>query len=302
MPGINPPPFSFWRPKKKTAVEPSKEKTLVAAQLRARDAPCRAAGCGSKLFCSMDAAPTGARAGLLSDFRTFCAVLHSEGIGQRSNLTSCSFRAFRFAKRCRGGRGGLPLFDGLCADSRLLLVTAAQTLRCASLAWVVAAAIPLFRRGRRPRRPEPLSIVKRTDSHVAPLLGMTENHCHCEEARRADAAIRIPRPQRLPCVKGAVSRRLTEGLSEVDGPFGGALCRDPRPFLPPKKERPAPALSCRGGAPFLLGSALRANLLYWISMLVFLGRTFWAALGTDTCRMPFSKLAWMSSGITLSPT
>ena len=235
------------------AVEPSKEKTLVAAQLRARDAPCRAAGCGSKLFCSVDAAPTGARAGLLSDFRTFCAVLHSEGIGQRSNLTSCSFRAFRFAKRCRGGRGGLPLFDGLCADSRL-------------------------------------------------LLGMTENACHCEEARRADAAIRIPRPQRLPCVKGAVSRRLTEGLSEVDGPFGGALCRDPRPFLPPKKERPAPALSCRGGAPFLLGSALRANLLYWISMLVFLGRTFWAALGTDTCRMPFSKLAWMSSGITLSPT
>ena len=249
MPGINPPPFSFWRPKKKTAVEPSKEKTLVAAQLRARDAPCRAAGCCSKLFCSVDAAPTGARAGLLSDFRTFCAVLHSEGIGQRSNLTSCSFRAFRFAKRCPGGRG-----------------------------W------------------------KGTDSHVAPLLGMTENACHCEEARRADAAIRIPRPQRLPCVKGAVSRRLTEGLSEVDGPFGGALCRDPRPFLPPKKERPALALSCRGGAPFLLGSALRANLLYWISMLVFLGRTFWAALGTDTCRMPFSKLAWMSSGITLSPT
>ena len=71
---------------------------------------------------------------------------------------------------------------------------------------------------------------------------------------------------------------------------------------PQKKQSPAPALSCRGGAPFLLGSALRANFLYWISMLVFLGRTFWAALGTDTCRMPFSKLAWMSSGITLSPT
>ena len=133
-------PIFFCGGKKKTAVELSKEKTLVAAQLRARDAPCRAAGCGSKLFCSVDAAPTGARAGLLSDFRTFCAVLHSEGIGQRSNLTSCSFRAFRFAKRCPGGRG-----------------------------W------------------------KGTDSHVAPLLGMTENACHCEEARRVDAAIRIPR-------------------------------------------------------------------------------------------------------------
>ena len=33
-----PPPFSFWGAKKKTAVELSKEKTLIAAQLRARSA------------------------------------------------------------------------------------------------------------------------------------------------------------------------------------------------------------------------------------------------------------------------
>ena len=33
-----------------------------------------------------------------------------------------------------------------------------------------------------------------------------------------------PRPPRLPCVKGAVARRATEGLSGVDGPFGGDLC------------------------------------------------------------------------------
>ena len=33
-----PPPFSFWGAKKKMAVEPSKEKTLIAAQLRARSA------------------------------------------------------------------------------------------------------------------------------------------------------------------------------------------------------------------------------------------------------------------------
>ena len=52
------PPFSFWRTKKKMAVEPSKEKTLVAAQLRARDAPCRAAGCGAKPFCSLEVIPT----------------------------------------------------------------------------------------------------------------------------------------------------------------------------------------------------------------------------------------------------
>ena len=43
--------------------------------------------------------------------------------------------------------------------------------------------------------PRPSSIVKRTDSHVASLLGMTENHYHCEEARRADAAIRVPVPK-----------------------------------------------------------------------------------------------------------
>ena len=46
------------------------------------------------------------------------------------------------------------------------------------------------------RRPEPPSIVKRTDSHVGPLglLGMTKDQdCHCEE--RSDVAIRIPRPQ-----------------------------------------------------------------------------------------------------------
>ena len=45
-------------------------------------------------------------------------------------------------------------------------------------------------------------------------------------------AIRNSRPPRLPCAKGAVSRRLTEGLSGVDGPFGDDLCRNPRPFLP----------------------------------------------------------------------
>ena len=101
-------PHFFCGGKKKTAVELSKEKTLVAAQLRARDAPCRAAGRGSKPFCSVDAAPTRARAGLSSDFRTQYAVLRSEVIGQRPNLTSDSFRAFHFAKRCRGGCGDWP--------------------------------------------------------------------------------------------------------------------------------------------------------------------------------------------------
>ena len=53
-----------------------------------------------------------------------CAVLHSSVIGQNPNLTSDSFRAFRFAKRCLGGRGGGPSFDGLCADFRPSLAAA----------------------------------------------------------------------------------------------------------------------------------------------------------------------------------
>ena len=99
-------------------------------------------------------------------------MLHSEVIGQRLNLTSDSFRAFRFAKRCLGGRGGGPF----------LMVFAS-----------------IFGRSSRPLpqslRYAPAPIVKRTDSHVAPLLGMTEILCHCEEAHRADAAIRIPVPK-----------------------------------------------------------------------------------------------------------
>ena len=153
MPGINPPPFSFWRPKKKTAVEPSKEKTLVAAQLRARDAPCRAAGCGAKPFCSVDAAPTRTRAGLSSDFRTRYAVLHSLLIGQRPDLTSCYLRAFRFAKRCRGGRGGGPLWGWfLRRFPPIPRPRGRGRFAARRLAWVVDRA---FRRGRRlDRRPK----------------------------------------------------------------------------------------------------------------------------------------------------
>ena len=80
------------------------------------------------------------------------------------------------------------------------------------------------------RRPEPPSIVKRTDSHVAPLLGMTENHCHCEEAQRADAAIRIPRPEAPLCKGSCHGFAVTEGLSEVDSPFGDDLCRNSHPL------------------------------------------------------------------------
>ena len=63
---------------------------------------------------------------------------------------------------------------------------------------------------------------------------MTENHCHCEEAQRADAAIRIPRPPqgKAPLCKGSChGEAVTEGLSGVDGPFGDNLCCNFHPFL-----------------------------------------------------------------------
>ena len=82
---------------------------------------------------------------------------------------------------------------------------------------------------------------------------MTENHYHCEEARRADAAIRVPVP------KGSLVQRelarpkaVTEGLSGVAGHFWGDLCRVSRPF---PRDRGADAPLCaatqgnRGGSP-----------------------------------------------------
>ena len=60
---------------------------------------------------------------------------------------------------------------------------------------------------------------------------MTGNHCHCEEAQRADAAIRIPRPEAPLCKGSCHGFAVTEGLSEVDSPFGGDLCSDFHPSL-----------------------------------------------------------------------
>ena len=92
-------------------------------------------------------------------------MLHSSVVGQNLNLTSCSFRAFRFAKRCPGGRGGaVPLLGWFLRRFPPIPRGRGRGRSAARrLAWVVNWA---FRRGRRPRRPEPPSIVKRTDSHV----------------------------------------------------------------------------------------------------------------------------------------
>ena len=59
-----------------------------------------------------------------------------------------------------------------------------------------------------------------------------DQDCHCEEVRRADAAIRIPRPQGS-LVQRELSRpkAVTEGLPEADGPFGDDLYSDFYPSL-----------------------------------------------------------------------
>ena len=86
------PHFLFGAPKRKRRWSRQKKKRW-SLRSYGRGAPCRAAGRGPKPFCSMDAAPARARAEPSSDFRTFCAVLHSEDIRQNLNLTSSSFRA-----------------------------------------------------------------------------------------------------------------------------------------------------------------------------------------------------------------
>ena len=136
------PHFLFGAPKRKRRWSRQKKKRF-SLRSYGRGAPSRAAGRGSKLFCPINAAPTGARAEYPSDFRTQYAVLHSSVIGQRPNLTSSSFRAFCFAKRCLGGRGGLPLFDGLCADSRPSLAAAGAdaSLRAGWLGWLIGLSV-----------------------------------------------------------------------------------------------------------------------------------------------------------------
>ena len=104
------------------------------------------------------------------------------------------------AQAVAGGRS--PFWDGSCVDSRPSLAAAGADapLRAGWLGWSIGLSAGADDLGG--PNPRPPSIEKRTDSHVAPLLGMTENGCHCEEARRADAAIRIP-VSKAPLCKGS---------------------------------------------------------------------------------------------------
>ena len=170
-------------------------------------------------------------------------MLHSDVIGQRPNLTSDYPRAFRFAKRCPGSRGGCPLLGW---SLRRFPPTPRGRWRgrfaARRLAWVVDWA---FRRGRRlgvpfpssfVGRPGPPSIVHRKkDGFPRRPVGPPRNDKGSGLSLRGAKRRGNPHPPspRLPCVKGAVSRRLTEGLSGVAVHFGDDLCSDSHPSLTP---------------------------------------------------------------------
>ena len=138
------PHFLFAAAKRKRRWSRQKKKRLSLRSYGRVHAPCRAAGCGPKRSCSMDAAPTRTRAGLLAGYRTWYAVLNKEVIGQNLNLTSYSFRAFRFAKRCPGGRGGGPPFGMVLASipaHPLAPAGADASLRAGWLGWLIGLSV-----------------------------------------------------------------------------------------------------------------------------------------------------------------
>ena len=152
---LSTPIFFLQAAKRKRRWSRQKKKRVLVVQ-PGRSASSCTTGCDSKRSCSINAAPAGARAGSCRDFRTLYAVLHSEVVGQKPNLTSYYLRAFRFAKRCLGGRrGGPPFGDGSCVDSRPSLASAGAdaSLRAGWLGWLIGLSVG-------------------ADAYIGPLLGL----------------------------------------------------------------------------------------------------------------------------------
>ena len=170
-------------------------------------------------------------------------------------MTSCSFRAFRFAKRCPGSRGGLPLLGwSLRRFPPIPRSRGRGRFAARRLAWVINWA---FRRARRlgvpfpssfVGRPKPPSIVKRTDSHVGPLglLAMTTVFCHSEASAHTGRG--NPSFLRWTGVRAAVPRAWPPptkfraeiwGVGQVVGPYG-------KPDQPPKPAGAQRSARARG--------------------------------------------------------
>ena len=141
------PHFLFGAPKRKRRWSRQKKKRF-SLRSYGRGAPCRAAGRGPKRSCSVKVIPMRTRAGLSADFRTWYAVLHSEVIGQKSNLTSSSFRAQSAASAVAEAA---PLLGwSLRRFPPIPRNRGRGRFAARRLAWVVDWA---FRRGRCPHRP-----------------------------------------------------------------------------------------------------------------------------------------------------
>ena len=139
-------------------------------------------------------------------------MLHNSVIGQNLNLTSCSFRAFRFAKRCPGGRGAVPLLGwSLRRFPPIPRGRWRGRFAARRLAWVVDRA---FRRGRR--------------GWGAAIA----NQISCRNLGRWLWRSASPVPKAPLCKGSCHGFAVTEGLSGVDGPFWVDLCSDFSSFLP----------------------------------------------------------------------
>ena len=106
------PPFSFWSyPKRERAAPGVREKGALAATLHVR-AKLLYGGRREMVPAGLRWLPDGrggVRYRLDGGFPRRGCVL---GRGARTHLTSSSFRAFRFATRCPGGRRGRPFWEG----------------------------------------------------------------------------------------------------------------------------------------------------------------------------------------------
>ena len=106
------PPFSFWLRQKENAPRPVEEKkSLLVATLHVR-AKLLYGGRRERVPACLRGSPDG-RGGVRYRLERGFPRRGCKGQrGARTHLTSSSFRAFRFATRCPGGRRGRPFWEG----------------------------------------------------------------------------------------------------------------------------------------------------------------------------------------------
>ena len=208
MTRVNPPPFSFWGPKKKMAVEPSKEKTPTRR-------PQTAGGYGPKLSCPQTLHPRPQHGRSLAETSEPCAPCRTKrSSGKTLNLTSDYPRAFRFAKRYPGICGDLPVSPLVIARSEATWQSASPVLspvpRGALNHPIPAPELPGPLQPRPPKRQNALNHRK----HPAP-----------------GSRPPVLRNRNSPVLFGMVSKGRAAALPLVVGGVWGEIRNPPRIFL-----------------------------------------------------------------------